>query len=80
MNFEHLETLRTCDCAIELMTLTRRKAIDYAKHYSGKELRPRLGSTDVRELVRSVARLERRVRDLQEQLEDLREADGVEAR
>ncbi|KAG5192996.1 hypothetical protein JKP88DRAFT_272293 [Tribonema minus] len=36
MNQEHLEALRTCDCAIELMTLTRRKAIDYAKHYSGE--------------------------------------------
>jgi CheY-like chemotaxis protein len=56
VNLEHLETLRTCDCAIELMTLTRRKAIDYAKHYSGKELRPRLGSTNVRELVETKCR------------------------
>ena len=53
---EHLETLRTCDCAIELMTLTRRKAIDYAKHYSGRELCPRLGSTNVRDLVETKCR------------------------
>jgi signal transduction histidine kinase len=48
---EHLETLRTLDCAIELMTLTRRKAIDFAQSMSGKPLVMRLGSTDVRDLV-----------------------------
>lgn len=53
---EHLEILRTCECAIELMTLTRRKAIDYAKYSTGKELRPRLGSTDVRDLVETKCR------------------------
>lgn len=53
---DQLEMLRTCNCAVELMTVTRRKAIDYATHYNGRELRPRLGSTNVRELVETKCR------------------------
>jgi len=54
---EMRDILETAQCAIELMTVTRREALDHAKHLDGIELRPSLKEVQLREIIRRCARL-----------------------
>jgi len=45
------EIVETCECSVEMMCLTRRKAMDYAKYRENETLRARLTRVNLRELI-----------------------------
>jgi len=51
------DILETAQCAIELMTVTRREALDHAKHLEGMELCPSLKEVKLTEIIQRCARL-----------------------
>jgi len=53
---EQKEIIATQETAVELMTITRNKGMDFAKLESGQPLKPHLRPMDVRELVESKCR------------------------
>lgn len=48
---EQYEIVETCQCSVEMMSLTRRKAMDYANYRENETLRPMLSRVNVRELL-----------------------------
>jgi len=54
---EMKDILETAQCAIELMTVTRREALDHAKHLEGVELCPAIKEVQLTEIIRRCARL-----------------------